>query len=412
MRRFFLLAATVLLIALLLAAWAETRRPQALALAPSLTGETEYCLTCHADLDEISPSHPVEIFGCVICHGGERLALDADLAHSSLRGGANPSDLSVVAESCGGDQCHTGNPVEDRDHAQRVLTSLQATYAGAIANLRYTFGAQPDLNAYLGIQAVQDTEAATGINALAAFDPARESHPSLQAFFENCLHCHLYTEPLAGGEYARFTGCAACHTPAAGLSAQDEPAIHSLTTAVPYTQCNTCHNRGNYDLGSMTFTERSDHPSSRLEDYYQPIAQFARCEYTLDCVDCHTRVEAMGDGDLHANKKDTENVQCQTCHGTLEALPLTRTLTDPDDLVFRLAFLNPVIDLALGDTILITSRGGPLWNTRLLPDGTYELYGKATGARFTFRAVMGSGCRQNVDEQESRYCHECHAVER
>jgi hypothetical protein len=414
LRHLLLLAAALLLVALLLAAWVESRQPQAVALTPSLTGETEYCLTCHADLDEISPSHPVETFGCVVCHGGERLALDADLAHSSMRGEANPSDLNVVAESCGGEQCHNGSPAEARDHIQRVQTSIQATYAGAIANLRYTFGAQPDLNAYFGIQAVQDEVTATGITALAAFDPAQEDNPSLQTFADNCLYCHLYAEPLAGQEYTRFTGCAACHTPLTDHTKLDgiSEEVHTLTTAIPYTQCNTCHNRGNYDLRSMTFVERTDHPTSRLEDYYQPIAQFTQCEYTLDCVDCHTRHEAMGDGDLHANQKDIEYVQCQTCHGTLETLPLTKTLTDPNDLAFRMAFLNPVIDLALGDTILVTSTGEPLWNIRLLSDGTYEQFGKATGQRFTFQAVMGSGCQQNVDEQASQYCHECHTVER
>jgi hypothetical protein len=162
----------------------------------------------------------------------------------------------------------------------------------------------------------------------------------------------------------------------------------------------------------MVFVERSDSPSQRIGDYYQPIAQFTRCEYTLDCIDCHTRSEAMGDGDIHPNQHSSEYVQCQTCHGTLETLPPTRTLTDPGDLAFRMAFLNPVIDLALDDTILVTPAGEPLWNIRLLSDGTYELFGKATGQRFLFRPVIGSGCQQNPDQQQSQYCHECHAVER
>ncbi|MFN2197409.1 MAG: multiheme c-type cytochrome [Anaerolineales bacterium] len=409
MRASLLLAAVLLLLTLLLAALAENRQPRAVALTPSLTGETEYCLTCHADLDEISPSHPLETFGCVLCHGGERLALDADLAHSSMRGGANPSDLSVATESCGGEQCHSGDPDDARDHIQRVVTSVQATYAGAIAKIRYTYGAQPDLNAYLGTTAAQDAETASGIAALGTFDPAQEDNPFLKSFSENCLHCHLYAEPQDGPAYSRFTGCSACHTPISDSSEQRQ--THTLTTVIPYTQCNTCHNRGNYDLRLMTFVERTDQPTSRLEDYYQPIAQFTRCEYTLDCVDCHTRMEAMGDGDIHANKQDIQYIQCQTCHGTLETLPLTKTLSDPNDLAFRLAFLNPVIDLALGNTIIVTQNGEALWNTRLLPDGTYELFGKATGQRFTFRPVIGSDCQQNQDEQGSQYCHECHAVE-
>ncbi len=42
-------------------------------------------------------------------------------------------------------------------------------------------------------------------------------------------------------------------------------------------------------------------------------------------------------------------MQCKTCHGTLTQLPLTKILTDPNDIAFTLAFLNPVVDLKLGD---------------------------------------------------------------
>jgi hypothetical protein len=409
------LAGASLLLVLILAWWVGAHQADPIALTPILTGETEYCLTCHADLPEISPSHPVKTFGCVLCHGGERLGLDEDLAHSSMRGGANPSDLAVVEISCGGSDCHSGSEAEERDHIQRVLTSVQSTYAGAIANIRFTFSAQADLSAHFGINAVTDTQTQSGITSLAVFDPASERNPSIHKFSENCLNCHLYADPLLDDEYTRFTGCAACHTPVLPLPlgvGQGEGVLHTLTTAISYTQCNTCHNRGNYDLRTITFVERSDHPANRLQDYYQPIAQFTQCEYTLDCVDCHTRSEVMGDGDLHANQKDIQYIQCKTCHGTLTELPLTKKLTDPDEIAFTLAFLNPVVNLEPGDTILITEKGEPLWNTRVLSDGSYELSGKASGQRFTFQAVMGTGCQQNIDEQESRYCHECHAVER
>jgi hypothetical protein len=88
------------------------------------------------------------------------------------------------------------------------------------------------------------------------------------------------------------------------------------------------------------------------------------------------------------------------------------TLTDPNDIAFRLAQLNPVVELSIGDEILTTDRGEPLWNTQVIPDGSYELVGKVTGERFKFRPVMGSRCTQNPEEQASQYCHECHAVER
>lgn len=398
----FLIASGLLLAALSFLWWNSSRQPTPIPLTPTLSGETEYCLTCHADLPEISASHPVETFGCVSCHGGERLALDADLAHSTMRGGGNPSALSVVDTSCGGSNCHSGSEADDRHHIQRVTTSIQSTYAGAIANIRFTFGAQSDLTPLFGINAVTDEETHTGITSLSALDLSTETNPSIQKFGENCLTCHINATPREGDAYARQTGCSACHS----------VGEHTLTTAIPYTQCNTCHNRGNYDLRTMTFTERTDHPTLRIDDYYQPIAQFTQCEYTLDCIDCHTRGEAMGDGDIHANQKDIQYVQCKTCHGTLTELPRTKTLTDPSDIAFTLAFLNPVIDLKLGDKILVTETGEALWNIRVLPDGTYEMTGKATSQYFAFRPVMGSGCTQSGEDQSSSYCHECHAVER
>ena len=402
----------MLLIAVFLAAWFESRQPVPVSLTPSLTGQPEYCLTCHNDLPEISPSHPVKTFGCVSCHGGERLALNADLAHSTMRGGKNPSDLSVVEQSCGGEKCHNGTSAEARDHIQRVMTSVQSTYAGAIANLRFTFGVQPDLTASFGIHAVSDNQITTktGLSALEIFDPVQDANPYIQKFAENCLTCHINATPRDGPPFARLTGCAACHTP--NTNSFPKGQIHRLTTSIPYTQCNTCHNRGNYDLRQMTFVERSDQPSDRLHAYYQPIAEFTRCEYTLDCVDCHTRVEAMGDGDIHSNKKEIQYLQCKTCHGTPTELPLTKTLTDPNDIAFRQAFLNPVVDLKVGDTVLVTEQGEPLWNTRVLSDGTYQMVGKSTKQVFTFRPVIGSKCTQTGADQSSAYCHQCHAVER
>jgi len=405
-------ASTLLLLAIALATWQVQRQPKPIPLTPTISGETEYCQTCHADLPEISASHPVQAFGCIICHGGERLALQADLAHSSMRGGGNPSSFDVVQASCGGSECHSGDPTSQRDHIQRVNTSLQSTYAGAIANIRFTFGAQPDLTARQGIYAIEDDPATshTGIMSLSAFAPEQESNPALLTFARNCLTCHLSSDPLPGLAYARLSGCAACHTPTADTDLTQP--LHRLTTAIPYSQCNTCHNRGNYDLRLMEFTPRSDHPVDRLGDYYQPIAQFVRCEWTLDCLDCHTRLEAMGDGDLYNNQKEIQYVQCRTCHGTLEELPITLRISDPEDIAMRMAFLNPVIDLKIGDVVIVTERGERLWNTRQLTDGTYELYGKASGQRFTFRPVMESGCLQDVEQQESQYCHACHAVER
>ena len=252
------------------------------------------------------------------------------------------------------------------------------------------------------------------IDGLSAFDPTVESSPAIQAFGSNCLYCHLSAQPLAGDEYNRWSGCSACHSPA---PREDGTPVHQLTTSMAYSQCDKCHNRGNYSLLDVEFHPRADAPTDRLHDYYQPIAEFTRCEWTLDCVDCHTRQEAMGDGHVYNNKKEIQYIRCCTCHGTLDSLPLTHTISDENDLALRLAFINPKVDLKVGDTILMTDKDEPLWNIRVLAgvDGAkpiYQLFSKATDQRFTFHPVMGSDCQQKPDQQEAHYCHECHATQR
>jgi hypothetical protein len=47
MRRSLLAASALLLLVLLVILWQESRQPKPIALTPILTGQVEYCLTCH-----------------------------------------------------------------------------------------------------------------------------------------------------------------------------------------------------------------------------------------------------------------------------------------------------------------------------------------------------------------------------
>jgi hypothetical protein len=371
MKRPSFIVSAILFSAVLLVLWAEAKLPQPIKLTPTVTGQPEYCLTCHSDLAHISPAHPVEVVGCVRCHGGERLALDAELAHSTLRGGRNPSDPAVAELSCGGVDCHSGAAQADRDHIQRLAANLHTTYAGAITQVQ-------------------------------------NAGSSLEDFTQDCRGCHLASLPLTGTQYTRFTGCAACHTPTTNID--QTQSVHRLTTAIAYNQCNTCHNRGTYNIHTLQFEPRADQPAGRQHDYYLPGTQMATCEFRLDCVDCHTRQEIMGDGHPYGTLHAAQYIQCRTCHGTLTDLPLTATITRPDDLALRLAALNPAIRLQTGDTIIITERGEPLWNTRQQPDGSFEIIGKVTGQHQRLPVVRGSACQQNPAQQEAADCHACHST--
>src|SRR5512143_2435380 len=194
MDRRVVLAAVALLFISVIAALVQLNAPAAKSITPTLTNKPELCLTCHDGIEEISPSHPVQTFGCVICHGGNALALDKNLAHTGMRGGKNPSDFSVAEASCGGSQCHSGSTADHNDHIQRAMTSIQGTYAGAIAQVRRSFGAQPDGTAHVGIYAIEDHNvvSSTAIPSLEKFDPTLTNDPQpVQNFYADCFTCHL-----------------------------------------------------------------------------------------------------------------------------------------------------------------------------------------------------------------------------
>ncbi len=380
-------------------------------IRPTLTNQPERCLTCHNGIEPISASHPTADFGCVSCHGGNGLSTEAEAAHSGMV--RNPAALNVAGKYCG--NCHA---------AQTVLVprAIMATYAGAIAMVRRAFGAQTDDKAHY---------ASVDVGELPAFSTHPSDPQPIHQFSVNCLSCHLNAEPIKADYFYRSSGCSTCHVLYAtnGLYQGGDPAIpkdkagypakHQFTTAIPYTQCNHCHNRGNYDLRTMTFVPRTDLPphaglsdeARRAREYYQPIGDFTRCEFELDCIDCHTGQEVMGDGILYNNRTEAQYVQCSTCHGTLDAPPAGAIVQDGDPALLK-SRLNPnVPDLQVGATILITQRGEPIWNVHRESD-QWILTGKATGTRYPMPLVKGSQCKQKPDQQASRYCHECHAYQR
>lgn len=456
------IAGLALLLATLAVAWNESHQPwrdwiarynaqasvtpapiEIRALVPTQTGKPELCITCHVGIEDISASHPVETFGCVVCHGGQPLALDKDRAHATLRGGRNPSDLSVAAQSCGQANCHGGYADAEQNHVDRVLKSVQATYAGGIAHVRFSFGAQKSPTALFGVRAVSDPTQVLPSKALRSLEmfPMNPVSGTLDAKMVSCLNggCHLWTTPNKPQMYTyRSSGCTACHYVYAddgvyrgkdATIARDEPGhgvAHRLTTAIPFSQCNHCHNRGNYDLRTMTFDLREDLPpvarplsvqmppeGRRLIEYYQPIGEFTKCEIELNCVDCHTAQEAMGNGHIYGSKKDAQYVQCQTCHGTPTTKPQTATIRDANELAMRQARINGHSEfLKVGDQVIATERGELLWSIKQIAPNKFVQMDKVSGKIYNVPLVQGSKCTQNGKTQTSDYCHECHAVVR
>ncbi|AET69052.1 hypothetical protein Desor_3571 [Desulfosporosinus orientis DSM 765] len=403
-------------------------------------GEVERCQTCHLGIEEISESHPSDSFGCAVCHGGNPLSLDKDTAHGQMYGSWHPGSLDAVSLSCGGTgpngaACHSGNHDLVDNQADTVKFSIMSTKAGELSVVRKIFGIDKT-NQVPGLQ--KGEKAMDYPNPL----PGRANEGIFQ---ENCLsQCHqsggellLTADKHLDSAQGTFlgNGCEACHVltnPTHTYVGNDTTIkdnagghgmIHRLTTQIPYTQCNQCHNQGTHDPLKMEFTVRADIDNvnrdwqagdltwkDRVRDYYLPGEVFARCEVSLDCLDCHTRLDTMGDGELYTSQYDAVHIQCQDCHGTKENPPLTKKMETSEELALltQKQVSNPNYPtLTRGDEILVTTKGEEL--PYLRHEGSqWNLYSRITGKTFRTPLVKGSDCEQDPGDQSADSCHKCH----
>jgi hypothetical protein len=145
----------------------------------------------------------------------------------------------------------------------------------------------------------------------------------------------------------------------------------------------------------------------RIQDYYNPMTLFTLCEYKLDCADCHTDREVMGDGYLYSDKIAQQRIRCYTCHGSLTAPPVIRRLTETElpkiQRIMRTYSRNP------GEEALFTVEGEILPHVNIV-GGQLVLTGKATEKKFDIPQIYGSACQQDPEVQDANSCHACHGL--
>ncbi|RMD92566.1 MAG: hypothetical protein D6814_16695, partial [Calditrichaeota bacterium] len=299
------------------------------------TGQ-EKCLGCHQNVPDISRSHPIEAFGCAKCHLGNPFSADKKTAHRGMV--KNPAHLSVAEKTCGQDGCHP-KQVSDVKH------SLMATNAGIYSVLLYQWGeaTSPDDSV-----TVADLRRVPSTGTLA-----------VEHFRKFCATCHLWKRlgDLPGEIGTRGGGCVDCHKlPAKGHS--------RLTTQIPMHQCVKCHNRSArvglsyqgifesewygtpYDRGGPS----ADTLSS--DRYFYRLVPDLHQQAGLVCIDCHTSIDAMGDGKSYAHFEQQITITCKTCHQP-EFAPA-------DSLSQKLANLNPYLALQPNQLVAVADHRAQL----------------------------------------------------
>ncbi len=357
------------------AAGSHNLSAEALATIPdsvrAIMGQTDPgCLSCHTNIGNANLNMGFEL-PCTYCHGGDPLALtmedghvqptepvindnttpgmDYDLPYQQF---VNPSNLRVVEQTCG--VCHW-------EHVQTVKKSMMATTAGHYAGGLYQNGVvDTKTPIYSNFDIVDDDGdvplefgAVASLTSLPSYDPTADQ--SLVATHyaavppQGCARCHLWSrgKGYRGAENAdgvyRADGCAACHMIYAndGLSQSPDtmidhtekghPINHIITRQIPTSQCLHCHHRG-ARIG-LNFTGRAQMPprlpsgpgvpgttDERFNSNYHisdPETNPSDLHHDagMHCIDCHTRSEIMGDGNIWGHMDQATKIECRTCHG-------------------------------------------------------------------------------------------------
>ncbi len=339
----------------------------------------EYCITCHRNTEEISSSHPIAVFGCTVCHGGDPLTLNKEKAHRDLLGGKNPSDFSVVRASCGktmpdGTTCHQNRGLWFKEHIKRVENTIMSTMEGVKNGI---------------INQWKDRDLA------------------LDHFRKLCAKCHTKVEAKLG-QNSHSSGCAACHVIYSGYGTHK----HKFTTAIPTSQCLRCHNRsGREGISYVGIAENGFYRFSEVRlsggRYGSRVLPDIHYELGMHCIDCHTGREVMGDGNRYKNMFEQVEIRCEDCHGSYTSPPKGKKVDKRSYALFTSTF-NPNYSVNMGDIVGLTSKGGEIPNLKQEKD-KWVLYSKVTGKRYIVKIITGNP-KHNFPCQRKVECYSCHSA--
>ena len=337
--------------------------------SPQINGRTESCMICHDDVKGMTLSHNPQAIGCFACHGGNPLESDKDAAHKNML--LIPGNLADASKSCGTTNCHP-------EISERIQTGLMSTLSGMISVDRYVFNEQDNPDLLTDVHHLGDS-------------PADEHLKNL------CVRCHLGSPKTEWGtidQKSRGGGCLACHlnydatTTSALIEHQNNAAdttylnYHpSISLKVTNDHCFGCHSRSgriatNYEGWHETILTKEEMPDDKsyrlIEDsrIFRYVEDDVHHALGMDCIDCHTGFELMGDGNFYAHQEEQQVVQCSDCHFRGEPNTINqRELDEESAIIASLRFGN-----ITGRNFLTTAkRNQPLINTFYQNDSVFLL---------------------------------------
>ena len=229
------------------------------AWAENVSGKidkVENCMTCHIDEEKLKDSHsaefPFDMYGCSICHEGNRRALEKELAHKGMSYGRRDMQLRLESAETlfafweeladlSPEESDLYKKVEMGDFKKFNITGDKAIYVGSQKCIQCHAGlTYPHVERWLRIK-------------FKSFDLVKKAPDYIagdEEYRKTCLKCHTTGYDEATGEYSEEgVTCEACHGPGEvysyfmeiGKASEGKKLAKLGTYGTSYNACGPCH---------------------------------------------------------------------------------------------------------------------------------------------------------------------------
>ncbi len=370
------------------------------------------CAECHQGLEPASATHPE----CVSCHGGDPLAAAEQASHRGMFGPKNPADPKYWQKTCG--KCH---PYQ----LERVRANLMYTNTGMIKNTQATWEGEDDTLYATRPEAVHDA----GGEALELKSVTQLDNLSGELYRKFCSLCHIGIESNRIWSGSHASGCAACHFPyndnttyqGADRTVKGKwphSASHAMAVLPDNTVCMRCHNRsgrialsyeGWNDGNTSEVPTRQGRPGPRVIGGARNITRIQadiHHEKGMECIDCHTSRDVMGDGYAYENMYLQTEIACEDCHGSATVSPQVAVISRENDEALRETAHYPR-RMQQGDAMVLTSKGRKYSNVFQEGEKIW-VQGKRDGKLHESKVITGTP-EHTVVGHERMECYACHS---
>ena len=297
-------------------------------------------------------------------------------------------------------------------------------------------------------------------------------HPADRILRQQCFQCHLDSPPAEGQYRSQGCSACHFEYSSSGLYEGNDPTIsrtktgharfHKIRTLPARSTCVQCHRSFDLQtLGSapeqhkepdplkergevideiLSESDKTDEPTdlnnmpvndsevisnetrqvenSSITDLakdsslYIGKGQVMKDVHTargMDCMDCHTQLDIMGDGNLYSKQHEAVEIRCETCHGDTRSYPHISQIVDPKDSAIRVSKHYKNGANKIGDWMAVSERSRKMTNVKV-QDGRMVSIGKQTGKVHDIPLVKDFLDAHSIPQHQSRLeCSACHA---